>query len=467
MFKDGFIYAVILALNSLIVIASIYILTRLLDNNQYGIYSLGVAAASIVSAAMFQWINISIARLYVINPAALLTEAIKWFVRASILTLLGMSLFLYNRDFIEVNSLLIISIGFGAISLGLFSLFRQVANSQGRPISYGLLSTVRLLASLISGMILITVGFNEEVLLFSLTIGSILALAIVKPPKFKKEENKKIRKEILTYGVPLTLLSISTMVIDFSDRFLIGLIHGPAATAAYSATYDLTQQILGSILSVFSLVFFRKIIIHWEENNIESTTKLINLFFGIVLISAVFLVGILISFKQEIVKLLDSTLQAESEILIPWISAGIAIGIFKGYILDLQFHIEKSTKTQIIIVIAMAVINIVLNLITIPKLGSVGAAISTTLTFSIGAVISWSYLKKSRIYRIPLLEILKGIICLIVMISVSYTIDYSFGNKLSLLHITLKFFILTVAFFISTLSTNFLDIRHKLIAHKP
>jgi O-antigen/teichoic acid export membrane protein len=82
--------------------------------------------------------------------------------------------------------------------------------------------------------------------------------------------------------------------------------------------------------------------------------------------------------------------QQGAAMLMPWLSAAIFVAVFKSYYLDVPFQLHNATKTQSYIAIVMAITNIVLNVILLPRYGVIAAAWSTLAAFIVGAFLSWA-----------------------------------------------------------------------------
>src|SRR5262245_14005668 len=70
-------YFAIRAVNGALAVASLFVLTRLLEPAQYGIYALGLAAINVFASVLFQWLNVGVARFYAAHerPEELLSVA--------------------------------------------------------------------------------------------------------------------------------------------------------------------------------------------------------------------------------------------------------------------------------------------------------------------------------------------------------------------------------------------------------
>ena len=116
-----------------------------------------------------------------------------------------------------------------------------------------------------------------------------------------------------------------------------------------------------------------------KENNGKEILSKIMTYYLLILISLVLLISL---FSREIVAIVAVGKYTESYKIIPIISVsyllyGIYIFLFSGLM------VTKKIKSQPIIIGISAFINIILNIILIPKFGYMGAALSTLFTYCV------------------------------------------------------------------------------------
>jgi O-antigen/teichoic acid export membrane protein len=109
-------------------------------------------------------------------------------------------------------------------------------------------------------------------------------------------------------------------------------------------------------------------------------------------------------FAKEFTLLLDAKYSTAYQ-LVPIIMIGILIGQVGG-LFNRSIYQEKKTKQIMYLVISSAVVNIILNFLLVPKYGSFGAALSTTITFTFFFIIKYFYSKKCYFIPVAWKEIL-------------------------------------------------------------
>lgn len=201
-----------------------------------------------------------------------------------------------------------------------------------------------------------------------------------------KNFNWKPVKDLLKYGLPLLPLSFLLLGLDLGDRWIIKLISGLGATGIYTLGYQ-----FGAVMGI--LVYgFRISWISFFFNNPEEKETFANstiIFVRLCLI----LWGILSLFTREIFNLMVAPEFVNAIPIVPVIAFSyILFGLEE--IFTAGFFIKSRTYLLFPIVFLSFIFNIIFNLILIPYIGIMGAAIATLLSFFIFSLISYYIVQK-------------------------------------------------------------------------
>ncbi len=426
MFKTSLIYFLIRAINGVLALATIYILTRLLSAEQYGLYALGMAGIGLCGSVLFQWIAVAVSRFYaahVAEPDVLLTEAYRLFFRIAIVGLALTAIYAVWSPMPAVTPLLTLAIGVGAIAMGLHSLGLQVANARGLPVSFGLLTASRGAFALAAAVAFVLAGFGGAGAVFGVALACVLSVAFfgARRQTTVRHNSPELRRQMIVYGLPLTLTYFATMVLDVSDRFMIGWWLGAPAVAGYAAAYDLTQQVVGAIMNVLFLAAYPRVVAAWEAGGATAASQAMLPLSRAMLLGAPLITGIFIGWASDISQMVFGiSVRSDAAQIMPWVAFAIAVGCLKSYFLDIAFQLAKVTHMQVRITVVMAVLNVVLNILLMPNFGVVGAAIATTVAFSIGAILSWLFGRRLCIYPARARDVIIMLFTLLAIIMAMY-----------------------------------------------
>jgi O-antigen/teichoic acid export membrane protein len=223
----------------------------------------------------------------------------------------------------------------------------------------------------------------------------------IKIPKFLKT------KEYLSFSLPTTLGFIAFWIIQSSDKYLIGFFLGTLFVGYYAPAYTIGSFV---VLFVTPLSFVLPAVLSkfFDENKISEVKNYLRYslkYFLMITVPSVF--GMSILSRQLLTIFSTSEIAQQAYHIVPFIALSILLfGIYS--IVAQVIVLKKETKITGTIWIIAAVLNIGLNLLFIPKLGILGAAITTlfayTLTFAltcyyslkeISFEIDWKFISKS------------------------------------------------------------------------
>ena len=203
-------------------------------------------------------------------------------------------------------------------------------------------------------------------------------------------------RQYLNYGLPLVPGSLSGWIVNSSDRYLIALFLGTAAVGYYSPAYTagVTISMIAAPLATLLPAVLSK---HYDENNIADVrtimTYSLKYYIGIAL-PCVFALSVLS--KPILLVLTTQQIATNGYLVTPFVAAGTAlIGAYS--VLVTIIALKKKTAIIGTIWILSAALNFGLNLVLIPYLGLIGAALTTFLAFLLAFVLTAIY--SSRYFK--------------------------------------------------------------------
>lgn len=379
--------------------------TRLLTANQYGHYALVIAAMGIINAVCFQWLSLSLGRFlpaHESQPQELLSTALYCFLVLVMITgvLGGIVAFLWTDTSLRWFIILAVIIGWAQ---AWFDLNLRIVNVRLSPIRYGVVTSLKSIITLSIGAVLFYLGLGVIGILLGLMIGLLIAtLLVMKHWQVISTRLCRLQllKEFISYGAPLTLTFMLTMVLDASDRFMLEWFLNAKAVGVYSAAYDLTQQSLGMLMGVVHLAAFPLAIRALEGKSIEETrSQLRQNALVLLAISVPATVGIVMLADNIAFVIFGAEFRKGTSHIIELISLAIFVGGIKSYYVDYSFQLGRKMKGQVWAVMWAAVTNVVFNLWWIPIFGMVAAAYATLCAFGVGLIVSW-YLGR-KVFVLP------------------------------------------------------------------
>jgi O-antigen/teichoic acid export membrane protein len=210
----------------------------------------------------------------------------------------------------------------------------------------------------------------------------------------------RIARDALRYAVPLLPSLLSFWVLDRSDRFFIGRYLGAKEVGIYAASYALGSLVVHA-QTPFQMTLFPKVAQLWDTDRATAKRyiELSNKFFLTLAIpftaaSAVVAPGLLLRLGNE-------EIAAKAAGLTVLVAAGVTlwgVTIMQSQIL----HGARSTGVQGVISIVAALINVSLNVLLLPRVGTLGAAIATLGAYGTQCVaLAWVARKHLAISYYP------------------------------------------------------------------
>ena len=137
--SHGMLYFIVRVGNGVFAVATLAVFTRLLSPEEYGVYALGMAVATIASGVLFQWLNVAVSRFYpphIEDPSKVMgVVSFGFWVATAVAALIFIGLFPFLVAF-GVKSITGFVLLMITIALGLYTLALQVANAES-PHSHG------------------------------------------------------------------------------------------------------------------------------------------------------------------------------------------------------------------------------------------------------------------------------------------------------------------------------------------
>ncbi len=263
-------------------------------------------------------------------------------------------------------------------------------------------------------------------------------------PNFSNEYkfyiNKQTIKLVTIFSLPLVVSGLLSSAVDVSDRFILNIYIGKTEVGIYSLSYKIAM-----LMNVFVLAFRTAWIPHaikaYKEGNYS---KVFGETFKKLLVGGfiILLVVVLISPYFFEIKLFNKNLLNPSykagTIILPYILLGYLLnGVASFY--SLYPFISSKSILFLISDAAAFIINILLNLIFVPRFGMLGAAIATTLAFLASAFYLYAKSKKEIKIFYPVKEIIFLSLTMIIFLIIGLLIkNYFIDGILILIYLAIS-----------------------------
>lgn len=319
------------------------------------------------------------------------------------------SLFLFNDpaygDFVSLTF-------FWACADGLFAFFISYLRARGRMKKLSVIQAILGALKMVLIVVLVLSGLTLQSVVFGIVLLDLVFILYVFYPIIREDgfpiPNFTGLKTFLAFSLPQIPVSILSWIMSASDRYFITHFISLSETGIYSSSTSLAGFI-NLFYSPIAYVLFPVVSKSWEQNK-KNDTKLYfeystRLFLTLAIPAAVGLAMI----SQQLLKILATSeyLAGISLVLLLGINQ-IFIGIFtiNNYII----YLVKQTKWLPMLMLLSTGISVVLNILLIPSMGIIGAAISKIIAYFVLAVIVTIWVRNRLKYNIDFIYLSKVII---------------------------------------------------------
>ena len=214
--------------------------------------------------------------------------------------------------------------------------------------------------------------------------------------------NKNLFKDFFSYGSKAYMGNVTTFLYLRIDMWMINIFLNPLAVGFYSIAVGLSEKIW-LISQSAGTVLFPKVAAETNKKNLKEFTPIVNrnILFITMLIAILFLLlgrWIIVSLYSE--KFLESVLPFQILLI-----GAVTLGGSRIITNDIAGRGKPMLNTYV--AIASVILNILLNIILIPKFGIIGAAWATAISYSITFILKtiiYSKISGNSIAKIILIQ---------------------------------------------------------------
>lgn len=271
---------------------------------------------------------------------------------------------------------------------------------QERAIKYSVISITKLFVTLIFTIIFV-VYFKKSVLgVYEATlIGEIAGFILIFSDIIKNIQIKLEMErfwQMLIYGMPLLLASVSTVLLNSFDRYSLNYLTNLDTVGTYTLAFRMANTIKIVVISSIQLslvpILYKKL---GDADHKRFYAKSLN-YSTLIVMSLILFISV---FSLEIVKVFSSNKSYwEAANIIPILSVSMVFVLMKENIM-IGLQITKSSATMGVLIAISAVFNLGLNMLLIPLFGLYGSAVSTLLSQIL--MFTLFYIVANKKYPIP------------------------------------------------------------------
>jgi len=380
------IYAASSVLGQLGSLLTFPLYTRALGPSSYGILAIGLAAAGVLRTLVISGTNTALMHARIGADERRAREstgaAVAWVVIVSVA--LGLVWLLFSPLIAAVARLgeNATAFGWGVIAYvfadSLLELMFSVARAESRPRVYALANGLRVVVTIAAAVVLLVglhVGASGA--LVAMAIASLTActwLVWQLRVRISLHDVARRLQRLLSDGLPLLPANLGSWVTDLADRYLLLFITGSTVlVGVYSAGYRVGSLVTVLFVGPFHTAYLPFMLEHAEHESAEhlyAETSRLFLAFGAVTVL------VLQAVAFPLVRVLAGSSYLSSVRIVGVVALGCLLA-GAAMLMTPEALKERRTSSLAVAFGAGAVLNVAANLVLIPTMGMLGAALAT------------------------------------------------------------------------------------------
>jgi O-antigen/teichoic acid export membrane protein len=193
----------------------------------------------------------------------------------------------------------------------------------------------------------------------------------------------------VAFSLPLMAAEISWVVLDSGDRFFIQHYMGPQSLGFYAAAYGIAIYLQDVMMAPLQMALFPICMKVWNTEGKKATQEFLARSLDQFVLVGVAVVCVAIVTSRDVIVLLASRKFQQAHTLLPFLVIGLVLSAVTIYFRPGLLIHKRASKIAAATFYACA-LNIVLNIVLLPRIGLLGAAIATMISYG-GIVLFLAY----------------------------------------------------------------------------
>jgi O-antigen/teichoic acid export membrane protein len=198
----------------------------------------------------------------------------------------------------------------------------------------------------------------------------------------------------VAFSLPLMAAEISWVALDSGDRFFVQHYLGAQALGFYAAAYGIAIYLQDVLMAPLQMALFPICMRVWNTEGKKATQDLLSRGLDQFILVAVAIVCVAIVTSRDVIVLLASRKFQEAHVLLPFLVIGLVLSAVTVYFRP-GLMIHKRAFRIAVATFYASILNIALNMVLLPRIGLVGAAIATTVSY--GGIVGFLAYQSLRV----------------------------------------------------------------------
>jgi len=386
-------------------LATTAVLTRLLEPTEYGVYALGLSITFFLTIGVFEWLGLSVLRM---APAAddpdLLIGTIltSFYSLCAVSALAAILVLLLAGD--KINAPLTIACIMATFASAWFELKQRLQLAELRAADYLWMNSARGLATMGLVCAAAYMSGSPPLIVIAVALGFFLASLSVRDRRLgvlRCRLDLAMCGTLFRFGFPLSIsVGLATILMSI-DKWLLQALSGPQTVGFFTAATFVAQMPLSALAAGIGTSAYSMAVHAVEFRSPEAArgqlARNIVLLLGIIVPGAAGIVAL----SQNLAHLMVGRAYWQSVIVLaPWLSVATIFSSVRAFYVDTAFQLAHHNSPLIWTMSITVAVNVVLDVLLIPNLGELGAAIGSCCALFLGLVVA--AVASRGVFRLPI-----------------------------------------------------------------
>jgi O-antigen/teichoic acid export membrane protein len=439
--KLAFRFAPALMVPAFLSIASIYIFTRLLEPKVLGQYNLTLTLVLIIQSILFFPLDMALSRFYAIkemhNSAKALFKTVYEIViciNVALVITISIIFLTLGRDHLDrmFGSMWILATPLLVLRTTL-SASQSISRVSGHLLRYNIIECVCPTLGLIFGLLFILFFHEDNGAITGLVIGlAVGAIADIRTPLqvfiTRAHFERQMLTEVMRFAWPVMMAAAVSCTLQYADRFLVDEYNGAAAVAVYIVAFSLVDRPLSMICLVITAGAFQKAMDSYAADGLDAARKQLGNNGAILFaVAGPACLGLVLCSDLIASVMVGPSIREGLAPLIQIMAVTSLLRAMGAHYADHTFHIPNRPFVLFAIYAPVAIGNLILCLILVPRYGMMAAAYCGLASQAVALAIEAIVARRILPLWLPKREILLTVGCLIFMLSVLMLMHFPEG----------------------------------------
>lgn len=210
-----------------------------------------------------------------------------------------------------------------------------------------------------------------------------------------------LAREAMKFGFWHAANTLAIMVLSMADRLVVERQLGAAMLAAYVVPYTIAAGIVDAVSRPFNLAVFPSYSRAWNESGAEVTRRRLHKWTSGYLVAVIPIAVMAYWWRRELMRLFAPANYDVGIGIFPWVLGSTAIFGLSS-MLFAGLYVTSRAWVAVLSSSVAAVLNIVLTLVLVPRLGLIGAAMATAIGYTTYVAVGTIAAFQTLSFRLPL-----------------------------------------------------------------